>query len=274
MSNDTQTLIPEINRTVAAIGQRLASTGPSSDHGTTGTRPLKFGKKSTDQWASREPDLLGVIEAARRTLFGPAHHVLRVEGVANSPAYSAGVGGHVAEGDESVAPQHFDGRHFRVLHPFWSTFEPSDDTSDDWALLAGHMQRIYTELVTTVLAGADHRPAVLKLIGMEDAVDAVHRAKMASLSRREPWRYKREYLVMQNWLHASDRRARTKQIREFLENSTTVPCSVKPNPSDENRWTIKPNGRPAIEFHAPDYLAIDRRSGDPVVFESEELRRH
>ena len=273
MSNESQTPVPDINKTLASIGQHLSSSSPRDAIGSTGTRPLKFGNKSSDQWVSREPDLAGAVFAARLAVFGYVHQTANTKAIADAPAFSSETGGYVVQGDENVAPQFFKPQHFRVTHPFWSAFEPSEDVDDDWALLAGHMQRIYTELVTTVIAGGDHRPALLKIIGMEDAVDAVHRAKMATHSRGVPWTYKREYLVMQNWEHAGDGSARTKQIRTFLKNNTTVPCTVKTDPSDENRWTIKPWGQPAIEFHAPDYLAIDRHLGGPVVFEAQEMRR-
>lgn len=259
---------PDIHQAIAAIGLHLSTTD-------TGIKPkgrqLQLSSKNSNHWGARRADLAGVVREAERALFGIEISGSRREIITPAPdGRATGELGYVEPGDEGIESAFFYQGNFEVSHPFWSAFEPSLNLDEDWALLSGHMQRLYVELVTAVLAELDHRTTLLKMIAMKKAVTTISAAFHKESTGSRVRVMNRRYLVMQNW--SSDRKASTKLIRDFLQENCSVNCTVKLEASGDS-WTIKPAGRPAMTVHTSEYLAIDTSTDEIVSFDEMGLKR-
>lgn len=268
---------PDIHKTIASIGTKLATSARNT---TRDQAVLKFGPEWGNQWGAVQSDIVGVVKEARRALFGKAARREDVPGIVYAPQFNSAIidpgaftdsGGNclnVTVGEEDLPKVRLDQpRDTRVVHEFWEGFTPRLDPTDDWTLLAGHLQHLYVELVTIVLAGEDPRPTLLKMIAMEPAVEAVNMATLLTRNAGAPYVHNRSYIVMQNW--KADPGKAVQQIREFLQEHTPVKCSVKVDPN--GGYIVKPAGLPALNVAVNEHLAIEMETGSVVTFAGTEI---
>lgn len=271
--------IPSIHATIARIGTKLATSGRNTRAREQAV--LKFGPNWGNQWGAVPADIVGVVKEAREALFGKSTRYEGVPGVAYAPQFSSKEEplsfrtvqfANVDDADEDLPRVRLDQpRDTRVVHDFWAEFSPRLDPTKDWALLAGHLQHLYVELVTTVLAGEDPRPTLLKMIAMEPAVQAVDLATTQAQQATVPYVHDRSYIVMENWNR--DPNKAVQQIREFLKAHASTKCTVTSDPN--GGYTVKPSGLPAIPVATDEYLAVERQTGEIVTFSSDEsIGRH
>lgn len=270
---------PDIHRTIASIGTKLATSGrnPARDQAV-----LKFGPEWGNQWGACPADIVGVVKDAREALFGKAARRRDVPGVAYAPQFTSTIidpgvftdsGGqrflNVTAGEEDLPKVRLDQpRDTRVVHEFWESFTPRLDPTEDWTLLAGHLQHLYVELVTIVLAGEDPRPTLLKMIAMEPAAEAVDMATHRTRNASAPYIHNRSFIVMQNW--KADPGKAVQQIREFLQKHAPVKCSVKADPN--GGYIVKPAGLPAVNVAVNEHLAVEMETGNVVTFAGTEIK--
>lgn len=253
--------VPAIHKSIARIGTLLSTSGRKTQRHD--MRVLKFGPNLGSQYGAVPAEITNVIIEARNALFGSRPYDEAVPGVVYAPQYDPNHGTSVPDADKDLPRVRLDSpEDTRLVHNFWAEFTPRLDPTDDWTLLAGHLQHLYVELVTVVLAGKDPRPTLLKMVAMEPAVLAVERATVQARMAAVPYVCERSYVVMENW--ESDPKAAVQQIRDFVRKHVSATCTVSADPN--GGYTIKPAGRPAISVASSEFLAVEIATGDVVTF--------
>lgn len=96
------------------------------------------------------------------------------------------LGGHISPGDQDAydAPVlQGEGAGYTIgvaipAYDPWADYQPSAEPLRDWALLAGHLQRLHAELAGKALTGQPTKPTITRIAAMADAVRKVaHRLK-------------------------------------------------------------------------------------------------
>lgn len=230
---------------------------------------LRFGPEMHNQFRNDLADLFGVLRAARRELFGTAS-ATRIEGVKYAPERDLKKQSGIDDRYKDVESVTFPVFSMEISHPFWSSYESTVRPREDWQLLTGHLQHLYTELVTSVLAGAEYRATLLKMVAMEPAIDAVSDAMPGHKGGTTPFITNKPYLVMQSW--SRDQSTSVKQVREFLKTYATLPCTVSIDQTEDNHFKITPKGQDPILVSRRNYLAVDQIEGDIVELTPREFQ--
>lgn len=265
---------PSIHATIARIGTLLSSArsydaqGATAMSNPTSAPALRFGPEMHNQFRNDLADLFGVLRAARKELFGTFSRT-RVDGVKYAPERDLKKQSGIDDRYKDAESVTFPVTSMEISHPFWDRYEPTVRPREDWQLLTGHLQHLYTELVTAVLAGAEYRATLLKMVAMHPAINTVSDAMPGDKGGTTPFITNKPYLVMQSW--SRDQGTSLKQVREFLKTYAPVTCTVSIDQTQEDHFKIKPKGQDAILVSRQNYLAVDQVDGNIVELSSYEF---